>query len=190
VCTAGRCRSPIAAALFAQRVGRAPSTISIGSAGLRFTGEPTPEIGISLMSERGIDLTEHRSSPVTEQSIKDADLILGMAREHVREIVAISPEAWPKTFTIKDFVRRAERSGPPGRHQRFADWLESIGAEREPYDALGTNPGDEVPDPYGQRAKVWNRVIEDLDDLVSAIAATVPIGGGDPSRKRFRRAST
>lgn len=142
------------------------------------------------MAERGIDLAEHRSSPVTEQSIAAADLILGMTREHVREVVAISPDAWPKTFTIKDFIRRAERGGPPGRHQRFSDWLESIGAEREPYDALGTNPGDEVPDPFGQRAKVWTRVIDDLDDMVSAIAAILPVGARGASRNRFRRAST
>jgi protein-tyrosine phosphatase len=151
--------------------------ISVGSGGVRFTGEPTPEIGISLMSERGIDLTRHRSAAVTGDSVNEADLILGMAREHVREVVAISPSAWRKTFTLKDFTRRAERIGPPRRHQRLPDWLETVGADREPYDALGTNPGDEVPDPYGQRPRVWNRVIEDLDDLVSRILPAMGLSG-------------
>lgn len=188
VCTAGRCRSPIAAALLAKRLERAGSELSVGSGGLKFTGEPTPEIGISLMSERGIDLTRHRSAPVTAESIASANLILGMTREHVREVVAISPAAWPKTFTVKDFARRAERTGPPGRHQRLTDWLETVGTDREPYDALGTNPGDEVPDPYGQRPKVWNRVIEDLDDLVSAIASILPVGDRDAPARRYRSA--
>lgn len=125
------------------------------------------------MGERGFDLTRYSSIPVTKESVHAADLVLTMAREHVREVVAVSPEAWPKTFTLKDFVRRAERVGPPGRHQRLTDWLEAVGADREPYDALGTNPGDEVPDPYGQRARVWNQVIDDLDDLVSAAAAVL-----------------
>jgi protein-tyrosine-phosphatase len=106
---------------------------------------------------------------VTSEIVADADLILGMTREHVRDVVGISAAAWPKTFTLKDFVHRADKVGPPRRHQRLADWLESVGEGRDPRDVLGADPDDEVPDPYGQRAKVWERVVDELDDLVSKI---------------------
>ncbi len=121
------------------------------------------------MAERGIDLAHHRSAPVTNEVVEEADLILGMTREHVREIVGLSPGALPKTFTLKDFVRRAEKVGPPRRHQRWEDWLTSVGQGRRPRDVLGSNSDDEVPDPYGQRVKVWQRVIDELDELVSPI---------------------
>ena len=169
MCTAGRCRSPIAAALLEKRIGPVDSGLSIASVGLKVTGDPTPQTGVSVMAERGIDLAPHRSVSVTSEIIAEADLILGMTREHVRDVVGISPAAWIKTFTLKDFVRRADKVGPPRRHQRLADWLESVGEGRDPRDVLGADPDDEVSDPYGQRAKVWERVVDELDDLVSKI---------------------
>jgi protein-tyrosine-phosphatase len=169
VCTAGRCRSPIAAALLEKRLGPVDAALSIASVGLKFTGEPTPEIGVSVMAEHGIDLAPHRSVSVTSEIVAEADLILGMTREHVRDVVGISPAAWPKTFTLKDFVRRADKVGPPRRHQRLADWLASVGEGRDPREVLGSDPDDEVPDPYGQRTKAWERVVDELDDLVSKI---------------------
>ena len=171
--------------LLEKRVEHLDSGLSVSSVGLKVTGEPTPEIGISLMAERGCDLAPHRSTPVTRDQVVEADIILGMTREHVREIVGISPDAWPKTFTLKDFVRRAEQVAPPRRHQRFADWLATLGEGRKPRDVLGSNPDDEVPDPYGQRVKVWERTIDELDELVSRIPRLIDVTnrrapGGQP----------
>jgi protein-tyrosine-phosphatase len=81
----------------------------------------------------------------------------------------MSPEAWLKTFTLKDFVRRAERAAPRRKHQRVTDWLVSVGADREPYQLLGADPEDDVIDPYGQRERVWKQVVGDIDDQVSRI---------------------
>ena len=142
-----------------------------------YTGEPMPRLGVLLMANHGVDLTGHLSTQVTEYSVARADIILGMTREHVREVVALSPEAWPKTFTLKDFVRRTERVGPRHRHQRVADWLESLGAERAPYDVLGADPDDDVIDPFRRRAKVWTRVIDEVDELAGRIVPTLGLGG-------------
>lgn len=188
VCTAGRCRSPIAAALFEKYVTQVAPAITARSVGLKFTGESTPPIGVSLMAEHGVDLARHRSSAVTKDLVKDADIILGMTREHVRDVVAMSPEAWPKTFTIKDFVRRAERIGPPRRRQRLDDWLESVGADRNPHDLLGKDPSDEVPDPFGQRARAWNRVIDDLDDLVSRLIPALGVNNARSATRAYSQA--
>jgi protein-tyrosine phosphatase len=128
-----------------------------------------PPIGVSLMTQYGVDLSDHVSSQVTERSAANAEIILGMTREHVREVVAMSPEAWLKTFTLKDFVRRAERAAPRRKHQRVTDWLVSVGADREPYQVLGADPEDDVTDPYGQRERVWKQVVGEIDDQVSRI---------------------
>ncbi len=187
VCTAGRCRSPIAAALLEQRL-RPGSRVTVGSRGLKFAGEPMPPIGVSLMAEYGLNLSNHVSSQVTAQSAAEAGVILGLTREHVREVVAMSPEVWPKTFTFKDFVRRAERVGARRRHQRLADWLESVGADREPRHVLGADPEDDVIDPIGRRVGVWKKVVDEIDELVTRIVPAL----GEPtepdlvSRRRSR----
>ena len=136
---------------------------------MKFAGAPVPELGVDIMAERGIDLRGHRSEPVTVNTIAAADIILGMTREHVRDIVDLAPEAWFKTFTLKDFIRRAGPAGTPRQHQRLDDWLAAVGEGREPRHVLGSRPEDEVPDPYGQRAKAWQKVIDELDDLVSTL---------------------
>lgn len=184
MCTAGRCRSPVAAALLAKRLEALQADVSVSSVGLRFTGEPTPDIGVSLMAERGIDLTAHRSTRITARDVHNADVILGMTREHVREIVDIDPNAWAKTYTLKDFVRRAQRVGPRRRRQRLDGWLDVVGAERTTRDVLGSNPDDEVHDPFGQRPKVWQQVIDDIDDLVSPIPILLGVREARPSSTR------
>jgi protein-tyrosine phosphatase len=177
VCTAGRCRSPMAAALLEKRLGEVGSRVSVSSGGLRFTGERMPPVGVSLMARHGVDLSGHIGVQVTEHSVAEADIVLGMTREHVREVVGILPEAWPKTFTLKDFVRRAERAGPRYRHQRIADWLESVGAERQPYEALGADSKDDVADPFRRRAWVWRRVVREMDGLVTRMVPTLGLIG-------------
>ena len=40
-------------------------------------------------------------------AVEGHDLVLTMTREHLREVVALDPGAWPRTFTLKEIVRRA-----------------------------------------------------------------------------------
>lgn len=169
VCTAGRCRSPIAAAIFEEYLKQADSPVSVGSVGLRYTGEPTPSVGISLLDEFGVKLQSNRSTELTRELADEADLILGMTREHVRDIVDLSPDAWPKTFTMKDFARRAEHASPRRKHQRVDDWLAILGENRSPYDLFSAKSDDDLFDPFGQRAKVWRQLIAEVDVLAQKI---------------------
>lgn len=197
VCTAGRCRSPMAAALLEQHLRDLGSRVTVASGGLKFTGERMPPRGVSMMARYGADLSGHIGIPVTERSISEADIIIGMTREHVREIVAMSPDAWSKTFTLKEFVRRAERVGARHRHQRVSDWLVNVGADREARHVLGADSDDDIIDPFGRRRSVWKHVIADMDELVRKMIpalslsrptepASVPINGFE-ARQRHRR---
>jgi protein-tyrosine-phosphatase len=170
----------MAAALLEKHLRAVTTRVSVSSGGLKYTGEPMPPVGLSAMAEHGVDLSSYLSAQVAEDTVAAADIILGMAREHVREVVAISPDAWPKTFTLKDFVRRAE-GHTRGRHQRVTDWLDGIGAERGPYDVLGADPEDDVHDPFRQRSRVWNRVIAEVDELVSRFVPTLGMSRPEPS---------
>jgi len=77
----------------------------------------TPE-AIQIMDAIGVDLRKHRSTKLTEETIKKADLILGMTPFHVQSAHRLAPEARGKTFLLKEFtgsdVRHAQISDPMG----------------------------------------------------------------------------
>ena len=55
---------------------------------------------IEALSEMGIDMTEHRSRPVTVEMIHQADVVYAMSKAHGRAITSLVPSAVDKTFTL------------------------------------------------------------------------------------------
>src|SRR5204863_7115165 len=107
------------------------------SAGLLDDGRPASGPGISVMADRGLDLTGHRSRRMTAEWLIDADLVLGMARGHVREAAALVPDCWPRAFTLKELVRRAGEVGPRLATEPLPGWLAKVHAGRSRAELLG-----------------------------------------------------
>ncbi len=104
VCTGNTCRSPMAEYLFRARAGagfgwRAESA-GVAAAG----GNPASPEAVEALRERGIDLTPHRSRPLTRALAESADLIAVMSEGHEREIL----RRWPD---LRDRVRRLTSFG-------------------------------------------------------------------------------
>ncbi len=100
----------MAAAFFAEQIANLADSVEVSSAGLHAgeiagTGEVPPEV-VEVMAAYGIDVTGHRSRALTRPILADADLIVGMSRRHVQEIVLLDPPSWPKAFMLKELVRR------------------------------------------------------------------------------------
>ena len=87
VCTANRCRSVMAGALLARRLGAAGVAGWVRSAGLLGTGQPASLEAVSVMASYGLDVSRHRSRLMTADELGAASLVLAMAREHVRHAV-------------------------------------------------------------------------------------------------------
>src|SRR5688500_4239423 len=89
----------------------------VHSAGLLQSGRPATDEGVAVLGTLGLDITPHRSRTVEEHMLATADLLLGMARMHVREAVVMLPSIWPRAFTLKELVRRGADVGPraPGQ---------------------------------------------------------------------------
>lgn len=86
VCTGNTCRSPMAAAIWRQMGGEAES------AGLRApSGAWASDNLVRVMDEEGIDLRDHRSSPVTEDMLRWADLVYCMTEEHALRLGMFFP---------------------------------------------------------------------------------------------------
>lgn len=152
----------MAAALLARRLPGA----EVASAGSTEAGHPASGGSVRALAARGLDLSGHVSQAVTPELVAGADLVLCMARRHLRDIVVADPSAFPRTFTLRELVRRGEAVGPA---TDLASWLALVGAGRRASDLLGDDPNDDVADPIGQPDAAYERTAAQLDDLVERL---------------------
>jgi len=107
VCTGNSCRSVMAEALmkkYLKALGK--KDIIVRSTGIRaFDGYPPTDETIEVMNEEGIDVSGFKSSALTEDAIKNADLILAMGTIHKNDVIRRVPEASSKTFLLKEYGR-------------------------------------------------------------------------------------
>ncbi len=169
VCTGNICRSPMAEVLLAARLRDAGVDAHVHSAGMVEDGRRATAFGMAVMAKRGFDTSAHRSRRLRPELVATADLILGMARDHVREVVAARPDAWPRTFTLKEIVRLGEERGPRGPGQPVADWFAALHAGRRMADLLGGSDADDVADPIGRSRRFYERTAAEIESLIDRL---------------------
>jgi protein-tyrosine phosphatase len=143
-------------------------SVDIASAGLRPGGRPMASEALAALRALAAgppDMSGHVSSTLEAGDIERADLVLGMGREHVREVVVLVPGAWGRTFTLKELVRRGEGVGPRADGQPLGDWLAVASVGRTRSDMLGSNPLDDVADPIGGSSSMFEQTAAELEDL-------------------------
>jgi len=103
VCTGNVCRSPMAEYLL--RSAKPPEAPwEIFSAGLSATaGMPATAEAIQALQEWKLDLSGHRSRPLTSELVQRADLILAMTQQQADEIRSRFPEAASKVRLLGSF---------------------------------------------------------------------------------------
>ncbi|MGH3851753.1 MAG: hypothetical protein ACRDRT_19040, partial [Pseudonocardiaceae bacterium] len=106
---------------------------------------------------------------MTRDLLLGADLVVCMAREHVREAVVVAREAWPRIFTLKELVRRGSAVGPRQPGQKVADWLLAAHDGRTTADLMGASAVDDVADPIGQHLSVYERMVAEVEDQVGKL---------------------
>jgi len=160
--------------LLRDRLARAGVEARVRSAGLVSEGVPASPHGVKVMAKRGLDLSAHRSTPLTPEAVAGADLIIGMAREHVREAVVLDQGSFGRTFTLRELARRARQAGPrglgpDGEPEPLTAWLERVGAGRRPADLLGVGGDDDVADPIGLSRRTYERTAQEIEQLVDTV---------------------
>jgi len=82
VCHGNICRSPYLEAV----LQRGLPDVVVTSAGFVGSDRPVPANSVALSAERGIDLTRHRSRPITQANASEADLVIVMDPEQARRV--------------------------------------------------------------------------------------------------------
>jgi len=107
VCTANRCRSPIAMTLLREKVKRLASgeIWLIESAGTwTIEGLPAVDGAQLVMAEKGLDLSLHFSHQVTGEMLRSFPLILTMERGHKEALQIEFKEVSSRVFLLSEMV--------------------------------------------------------------------------------------
>jgi protein-tyrosine phosphatase len=111
VCTGNTCRSPmaegLAKALLAKKLGieatqLAERGVVVASAGTAGGIGPASDHAVQVMAEKGIDISDHHSLPLSEETIRQADHIFAMTKAHRDRVLALAPSAEDRVRLLLD----------------------------------------------------------------------------------------
>ncbi len=120
LCTGNTCRSPMAAALFRDGLTEDEQhKYEVRSFGLAaFGGEPASDYAVEVMQSQGIDISGHRSTPLSRYALAEAELVVCMTEAHSKVLlqVGFDPERLivfdipdPYKGTLEDYQHCAEK---------------------------------------------------------------------------------
>jgi protein-tyrosine phosphatase len=173
ICTANVCRSPMAEVLLRAELSSRCAELNIRSAGFLGEGSPADKKSVWAMEKLGIELTGHASTHVSTAVEQKPDLILVMAREHLRMLTKLHPDVIERAFTLKEFVRLATIEGERNPGEPLTGYIERVAAGRGV--SAVTSPGleEDVADPIGQRRAAFFRCASELKALVEQLSKCI-----------------
>jgi low molecular weight protein-tyrosine phosphatase len=172
VCTGNVCRSSAVERLLANRLG---PTVSVSSAGTHaLVGHPISEPMAALLRRTGVEPDPFEARRLSEQMLKDADLILPMTRAQRGFIVELWPAAVRRSFTLREFARLLTlvdpSSLPPGTPaDRLPAALRLAAAERGRSRVSAEE--DDVVDPFRLADDVYAKSFRQINTAVELIVA-------------------
>ncbi len=179
VCTANVCRSPVVERLLRRRLEHAVDVDGekweVGSAGTAQINAEVDRATRAAAARFGLDLSDHIRRRLDRSLLAEErpDLVITMAREHLRTVAAADPTLWPRTFTLKELARKAETRST-GRPTSFEDWVTTMSAGRKAADMMTPDPDDDVSDPYGGSRRGYEEMVAETAEAVDIIVRHGP----------------
>ena len=156
VCTGNAARSVMAGALLSWR----DADITVTTAGTHvIEGQPMSWRTRSALETVGLTGVLHRSRQLRAADAAAADLIVGLAVEHVAWVRREFPEAADKTATLRRLVRDLPTTSGP-----LADRVAALGLA-----AIELEPWEDVEDPAGKEVDGYHECAADIAALVEAL---------------------
>mgnify|MGYP001138720784 CR=1 FL=1 len=136
VCTANQCRSPMAEALFKAHLSQSRENNKcwqVQSAGLWANDHsPATSNAQAILRTRGLDISSHRSQPVTKKLLSSSNLVLCMTENHKRQLQKDFPEYSSRIFLLSEMVGKVE------------DITDPIGLSRQSYIRIADEINDYI----------------------------------------------
>jgi protein-tyrosine-phosphatase len=105
VCAANICRSPLAMGLFSVQAVSEAGDWQIASAGVCApVGYPAAQNTLALLKQRNIDLSQHRSSQITQEMMQNYNLILTMERGQKEALQIAFPKQASKVYLLTEMI--------------------------------------------------------------------------------------
>jgi len=103
------------------------------------SGDPASPNAIKVMRSEGIDISTHRTTPLTEELLNEADLVLTMTKNHKDYILNQYPRVKGKLYVLGEFAGKKEEEG------------------------------FDVSDPFGGNEDVYRRAFEEIKDYLEKV---------------------
>jgi protein-tyrosine-phosphatase len=162
VCTGNAARSVMAGAILAAHVDDAEvEQLAITTAGTHVV-EGMPMSWRTREALAGIDVSApgHRSTQLRDEHVDAADLVVGLAREHVEYVRRTHPDAAAKTATLRRLARDLA-VGPEPLPERVA----ALGLASATLEAW-----EDVVDPGGGELSEFEACAQQIRDLIADLA--------------------
>jgi low molecular weight protein-tyrosine phosphatase len=174
VCTGNVCRSPAVERLLDSQFGPSVSVSSAGTHAL--VGHPIPEPMAALLRQAGVEPKPFEGRRLSEQMLKDANLILTMTRAQRGLVVELWPPVVRRAFTLREFARllrwidqAALPAGSAAERLRAAVPLAAAGRGR----ARISPEEDDVVDPFRLSKRVYAASFAQITSAVEAIVYAI-----------------
>lgn len=174
VCTANVCRSPVAERLLARYAGEAGHDLTVTSAGTLGGQLSVHPDTVRAAAEFDVDLRDHVSRKLSAELIatEGADLIITMTKKHQRDVAAVDIDAWPRTFTLHELVRRAFQVSMDV--DGLAAWTAAASAGRRGSELIQPTEDEDLADPYGAPLREHREMVAQVDELTRRAARLLP----------------
>lgn len=164
VCTGNVCRSPMADGFLNRWASDRGLPVRARSTGTNaFAGRPATWDARRIMDELGTPIDELRTERTAAEHVRWADLIIGMAYEHVRDTVRDFPEAQGRTLTLKELLEVLPKLPEVDDPRAWAAEAVRLAGEMPGLDDT------DVEDPFGERRQAYERVSSEIHDLVEEL---------------------